>query len=405
MFMYEKDNKLNLTFEKTVVPPETPDLVISKEDGITTVSIEGQASSLPQVTEENNGQTLIVQDGQWTLGQAGGNSSALFNDWAKQLTIPEGVYGIDWASLKCKNINELTLEEVTQIGPESLQHNPSLYSIIINTPTLCVLGRDAFLNTSITATTGWIYVPDNLVNDYKSATNWDTYADRIVGISEYPKEVSLLGTIDDSWEEIFAAEDDGTYSTKYSVGGTKVLDIGGTKVLMEIIAKDTDVLSDNSGNAKITWLSKQIPFMFPMNSADTIAGGWKDSILRKRLSEIVIEDIDSVVKNNIKAVNKTSYDYSTSATVTTSDTLWVPSAREVAITVDPMEDSGVVYSEVFSDNDSRIKNYGFSSNPAWWWLRSSFSGLGVNFRGVSEDGSGGGGTPSFFNGVALGFCT
>ena len=54
MFMYEKDNKLNLTFEKTVVPPETPDLVISKEDGITTVSIEGQASSLPQVTEENN---------------------------------------------------------------------------------------------------------------------------------------------------------------------------------------------------------------------------------------------------------------------------------------------------------------------------------------------------------------
>ena len=32
-----------------------------------------------------------------------------------------------------------------------------------------------------------IYVPDALVNDYKAATNWSTYADRIKGISELPE--------------------------------------------------------------------------------------------------------------------------------------------------------------------------------------------------------------------------
>jgi hypothetical protein len=32
-----------------------------------------------------------------------------------------------------------------------------------------------------------IYVPDALVNSYKSASNWSTYADRIKGLSELPE--------------------------------------------------------------------------------------------------------------------------------------------------------------------------------------------------------------------------
>lgn len=36
---------------------------------------------------------------------------------------------------------------------------------------------------------GYIYVPDSLIESYKSATNWSTYADQIKPVSEIPQEV------------------------------------------------------------------------------------------------------------------------------------------------------------------------------------------------------------------------
>ena len=35
---------------------------------------------------------------------------------------------------------------------------------------------------------GYIYVPDALVDSYKTATNWSTYADQIKPLSELPTE-------------------------------------------------------------------------------------------------------------------------------------------------------------------------------------------------------------------------
>lgn len=43
---------------------------------------------------------------------------------------------------------------------------------------------NAFENTPIANGTGYIYVPDDLVESYKTATNWVTYADQIKGLSE-----------------------------------------------------------------------------------------------------------------------------------------------------------------------------------------------------------------------------
>ncbi len=65
--------------------------------------------------------------------------------------------------------------------------------------------------------------------------------------------------IEDSWEDIIAACNDGTYKTKYSVGMYKALDLGteGT-VNMQIAGKDKDILADGSGNAKLSWISKEL---------------------------------------------------------------------------------------------------------------------------------------------------
>ena len=44
---------------------------------------------------------------------------------------------------------------------------------------------DVFNNTPIENGTGYIYVPDNIVEQYKTADNWSTYASQIKPISEF----------------------------------------------------------------------------------------------------------------------------------------------------------------------------------------------------------------------------
>ena len=48
---------------------------------------------------------------------------------------------------------------------------------------------NTFVGSGIASGTGYIYVPDDLVDQYKVATNWATYASQIKGLSEIPAEV------------------------------------------------------------------------------------------------------------------------------------------------------------------------------------------------------------------------
>ena len=60
--------------------------------------------------------------------------------------------------------------------------------IIRNTDTMCTLAdtTTCLHNTPIASGTGYIYVPAALIEEYKAATNWTTYADQIRAIEDYP---------------------------------------------------------------------------------------------------------------------------------------------------------------------------------------------------------------------------
>ena len=65
--------------------------------------------------------------------------------------------------------------------------------------------------------------------------------------------------ITDTWEEIFAAIDNGTYAAKYAVGNYVALDLGTEgAVYAQIVAMNADPLADGSGNAPITWITKYL---------------------------------------------------------------------------------------------------------------------------------------------------
>lgn len=74
---------------------------------------------------------------------------------------------------------------ISEIGPASFRECGSLSSLVVYSESVPILSNsNAFLLTPIADGTGYIYVLDDLVDSYKSATNWSTYAEQIKSISE-----------------------------------------------------------------------------------------------------------------------------------------------------------------------------------------------------------------------------
>lgn len=268
-----------------------------------------------------------------------------------------------------------------------------------------VLGTVSIPNPIRYAGLGWIYVPSNLVNEYKSATNWSDYAQQIVSLDEYPKQIQNE-TINDSWAQIFAAERDGTYLIKYNLGDIKYVNVGGTNLPMQIIAFDTDELAEGNQTAKITWLSlcKLDSFFWNKNNLST---NWEESDLRSWLRNLIYPQIESNVKNNIKPVIKTYSGGNPLDTYSTVDTIWIPSYREMFSANDNSRETwGVDYNSFFDDDNSRKRLSFNGSTTNVCWLRSwRPTGAYIDLLGSQGNLSS---TSSGFNsfyGIILGFCT
>lgn len=91
----------------------------------------------------------------------------------------------NYAISSCSALHTVELGSVTSIGTGSFNGCRALATLIIRTPSVCSLANiNSISPTLIASGTGYIYVPDNLVNSYKTATNWSDYANQIKGISE-----------------------------------------------------------------------------------------------------------------------------------------------------------------------------------------------------------------------------
>lgn len=227
----------------------------------------------------------------------------------------------------------------------------------------------------------------------------------------------LAETITDSWSEIFANEANGTYSTKYSVGDTKLIDLGTEgQVLMQIVAMNTDLLaSDNTKKAPITWISKQLlKTSHKMHSTTSnYLSDWSNCEMRTYLKSTIYPLIPQEIRNNIKEVTKYTNKRTGSTTYTTvssTEDIWLPSYREVSNNTSYCETSGVQYNSIFTDNTSRLKHKVGESNTAWWTRSASgYSGSSGSYFFAYVDSGGGtyydGNYCTLARGVAIGFCT
>ena len=95
------------------------------------------------------------------------------------------------AFYSCTSLEKLDFDKITYIANSAFINCKAFEKLILrNKEIVCQLSGTApfFKDTLIASGTGFIYVPNELVEDYKSATNWSTLASQIKPLSELEVE-------------------------------------------------------------------------------------------------------------------------------------------------------------------------------------------------------------------------
>ena len=83
---------------------------------------------------------------------------------------------------------KVRFDVITRIAQKTFSACNDFETLILATPTLVTLANvNAFDSTLIKSGTGYIYVPKALIEDYKVATNWITFAEQFRAIEDYPE--------------------------------------------------------------------------------------------------------------------------------------------------------------------------------------------------------------------------
>lgn len=141
---------------------------------------------LPAVTSADAGKKLTVGDsGQWTVtGSIGSVAKAVIERTIAELNDADGdITAIGAHAFRgCTTITSVTLPACTSIATYAFNGCTSLTDLYLPGSAVCTLGSYALGSSGIAGTSGKIHVPSDLVNTYKSASNWSTYSSKIVAI-------------------------------------------------------------------------------------------------------------------------------------------------------------------------------------------------------------------------------
>ena len=87
----------------------------------------------------------------------------------------------------CTKLKTADFSVATRVNAKAFEGCSALTELILRSETVATLGATtAFTNTPIASGTGYIYVPAALVDSYKAAANWSTYANQFRAIEDYP---------------------------------------------------------------------------------------------------------------------------------------------------------------------------------------------------------------------------
>lgn len=105
------------------------------------------------------------------------------------VTFPKVAYVASQAMESCSALTYVDLPICKRIDAKGFNKCSSLETLILRkSDAICTLANvSAFTSTPIASGTGYVYVPSALVDSYRTATNWSTYANQFREIEDYPE--------------------------------------------------------------------------------------------------------------------------------------------------------------------------------------------------------------------------
>ena len=278
--------------------------------------------------------------------------------------------------------------------------------------------------------------PDGPAEEYPFL-GWEPEPKNITGDTNcYAKFGSpyVLKELSDTWAEIIASMDDGTYKERYSVGNYLSITAGTETYHAQIVGFDADPLSSGSGNAKMSFILrerlKNTGYAYNPNDAQTVTdaqgntsyvmgtgaiGGWGYSQRRTVLQSTFFNSLPANVRSRIATVNK-NYTYigtdgGNIQKGVSQDTIWLADVGEMAQSSTNrlynawtnVEGTNEMLKEKYqmSQYDSTVSDYAACRSAAKKGMRNTTGYLKTNGSGQGwNDGNGQNG--GF--GLIVGFC-
>ena len=96
----------------------------------------------------------------------------------------------------CSSLTTADFPVATSIGNSAFRTCKKLKSLLLRGNNVCTLNKNVFVSTPISSGTGYIYVPSSLIEQYKAATNWSTYAAQFRALEDYTVDGTITGELD-----------------------------------------------------------------------------------------------------------------------------------------------------------------------------------------------------------------
>ena len=105
-----------------------------------------------------------------------------------QLNEPKATTLGSYTLYTCGKLAKADFSALTYINAQAFGYCSVLEALILRSATVATLANtNAFSNTPIAKGTGFVYVPAALVEQYKKAAQWSTYAAQIRAIEDFPE--------------------------------------------------------------------------------------------------------------------------------------------------------------------------------------------------------------------------
>lgn len=180
------------------------DAIREKTGGTDPVAVSDMAAQIEGIQAGGGGNDVLDALIDRSITEISSSSATSIGDSAfyscSELTtadFPVAATIVGYAFDSCSALTTVNFPAATSIGDSAFDSCSKLKSLLLRGNNVCTLSStNTFSSTPISSGTGYIYVPSALIEQYKAATNWSTYAAQFRALEDYTVDGTITGELD-----------------------------------------------------------------------------------------------------------------------------------------------------------------------------------------------------------------